>query len=363
MPREQAASDGQILLGGEALLALMRECFERVGVPEQDARAVADVLLDANLHGVASHGFQRVPIFMRRVHAGLSGGTERMRVVSEWGALCRIDAAHALGPAASVKAIDRALQLARELGVGVVAVGRSTHFGAAGYYVRRAAQAGMIGLATSNAFKRMAPHGAAEVFLGTNPIAVGVPLGRHDPFVLDMATSTAAQGRITRARQLGEQIPEGFALDPQGRPTTDPAAALAGSLLPLGGPKGSGLALAFSLLSIVLAGADADDQMASLYRSFDRPQNSGHVFVAIDAARLGNDTERAEQMVERLNALRPLDGEDGVEYPGQAGARLARARIRDGVPVDPSELRELARACSECGLDDLASRALELAGG
>jgi LDH2 family malate/lactate/ureidoglycolate dehydrogenase len=359
---EGASSETGHLVGFEALLSFTRACFERIGVPGEDAQAVADVLIDANLHGVPSHGFQRVPIFMRRVRAGLSGGTEHLSVLAESGALCRIDAGHALGPAASVKALDHAVVLARRFGIGLVAVGRSTHFGAAGYYARRAASAGIVSIVTSNAFKRMAPYGSAEVFLGTNPLAIGIPLSDHDPFVLYMATSIAAQGRITRAKQLGEQIPIGLALDPEGHPTSDPLAALAGSLLPVGGPKGSGLALALSLLAVALGEADPDDEMASLYRSFDRPQNTGHVFIAIDAARLGGPTEPVEGMIERLLALRPVDGADAVEYAGQAGARLARTRREHGVPIDPSELVEVLDTCTAFGLEDLAARARELVG-
>jgi LDH2 family malate/lactate/ureidoglycolate dehydrogenase len=202
----------------------------------------------------------------------------------------------------------------------------------------------------------MAPYGSAEVFLGTNPLAIGIPLVDHDPFVLDMATSIAAQGRITRARQLGEEIPSGQAIDPEGRPTTDPDQALAGSLLPVGGPKGSGLALAITLLSVLLAHADADDQMGSLYRSFDRPQNSGHVFITIDAGHLGAVGPALDEIVERLLALRPIDGAGPVEYPGQAGAQLARERTRDGIPIEPAELTELAETCSAFGLEELSRR-------
>jgi LDH2 family malate/lactate/ureidoglycolate dehydrogenase len=280
-------SDEAVLLPARELLSLTQACFEQVGVASRDAQAVAEVLIDANLHGVSSHGFQRVPIYMRRVLAGLAGGTEELAIVAESGAVCRMDARHALGPAAAIKALDHAVALAGDHGVGLVAMGQSTHFGAAGYYVRRAANAGCVAIVMTNATKRMAPYGAAEAFLGTNALAIGIPLERHDPFVLDMATSVGAQGKITQARQLGTDIPPGLALDAHGRPTTDAAAALAGSLLPVGGAKGSGLALAITLLTVTLAGADADDEMASLYNSFDRPQNTGHIFIGIDPARAG----------------------------------------------------------------------------
>ncbi len=343
-----------------ALLSLAQACFERLGISSEDARAVADVLIDANLHGVPSHGFQRVPIYMQRVRAGLSEGTERLSVVAEFGALCRIDAGHALGPAAAVKALDRGLALAQRSGVGLVAIGRSTHFGAAGYYARRAASAGFVSLVTTNATKRMAPYRSADAFLGTNALAIGIPLAKHDPFVLDMATSIGAQGKITRAKQLKQEIPVGLAIDRDGRPTTDPSEALAGSLLPVGGPKGSGLALAIGLLAVLLAHADCDDEMASLYNTFDRPQNTGHVFLLIDASRLGDVDDRLDQMIERLMALSPVAGSPPVEYPGQAAARLARVQWRDGIQVTRTELTHVAQACGACGLHDIEQRALAL---
>jgi LDH2 family malate/lactate/ureidoglycolate dehydrogenase len=357
------SNNADLVIEAEVLLSLTRACFERLAVPAADAQVVADVLIDANLHGVPSHGFQRVPIYMQRVRAGLAGGSERLTVVAESGALCRIDAGYALGPAASVKALDGAIELARTFGIGLVAVGRSTHFGAAGYYARRAAHAGFINITMTNAYKRMAPHGAADAFLGTNPLAIGIPLADRDPFVLDMAASVAAQGTITRAKQLGEQIPGGLAIDAHGLPTTDPSAALAGSLLPVGGPKGSGLALAISLLAVLLGGADYDHEMASLYNDLTRAQNTGHVFIAIDPSRLGDGAERTGAIFEQLAGLRPLTGVSAVRYPGQASASLARARRRDGVPIKRAELADVAQACHACGLIDIEARTSALLAG
>ena len=356
MPETQPAvsSDTQpVLVELGRLCALTRECFERLGVPPADAQAVADVLVDADLHDVPSHGVQRIPIYMRRVQAGLTAGSAAITTVAQSGAVCRMDAAFALGPAAGAKALDHAAALARQWGVGVVAVGRSTHFGAAGCYARRAAELGLISVVLTNASKRMAPYASAEAFLGTNAIAIGVPLEPRPPFVLDMATSVSAQGKITRAKSLGEPIPVGIALDPQGRPTDDPAAALAGSLLPLGGPKGSGLALAITLLTVLLAGADPDDQMASLYNDFTRPQNTGHLFIAIDPGSFDARAEGALELIDRLGLLRPIDAASPVEYPGQRAGELARERRRHGLPVSPVDLAAIARACAQAGLPDL----------
>jgi LDH2 family malate/lactate/ureidoglycolate dehydrogenase len=303
-----------------------------------------------------------MPTYLQRVHAGLAGGTEALSVVCEFGALCRIDAGHALGPAAAVKSLDHAMALARTHGISLVAVGGSTHFGYAGYYARRAARADMVCVVMTNSVKRMAPYGAAERFLGTNPLAIGVPLCEHDPFVLDMATSVEAGGKIIRAKELGQEIPLGIALDRDGLPTSDPARALEGSLLPIGGPKGSGLALAISLLAVLLGGADCDDQMASLHNDFDRPQSVGHVFIVADTAQLrtGQHIRRADEMVDRLLALTPAGASSEVRYPGQARAALARRHWTDGVPIELAELTLAAETCRACDLPDLADKLLQL---
>ena len=347
----------------EDLEALVASCLTGLEVPEPDARVVAEVLVDANLRGVDTHGIVRAPVYMRRVARGLTGGTERMRVVREDGPALRLDAAQALGPAAGVLGLDRAVALAGEHGVAVVAVGGSTHFGHAGFYARRAAERELVALVWTNAPKAMAAFGAAGPFLGTNPLAIGLPLGRHGAFVLDMATSVAARGRIIRARDAGRAIEPGLALDAEGEPTTDAEAALAGAMLPVGGPKGSGLALAIALLAGLLAGADFDDELADLYGEWERTQNVGHVFVVLDPWRLGGrdaGLERVAGLIDRLHALPPAVGHDGALFPGEPEAALAAERERDGVPVDPRELEAIAATADELGLDAVAARARAL---
>jgi LDH2 family malate/lactate/ureidoglycolate dehydrogenase len=359
-----ATRQSHVVLAHGRLRDMMRDCFAGVGLAPADADAVADVLADANLRGVDSHGVERAPIYLSRIRRGLVHGTAAATITVDSGVLCRMDAAHALGPAISVVAVDRAVAMAGRHGMGLVAVGRSTHFGAAGYYARRAAAQGMIAFVASNAAGTMAPHGGAERFLGANPLAFGVPLGRHGEFVLDMSTSVAARGRIRRAEALGEPLPPGFAIDADGDPTTDPLAALAGCVLPVGGPKGSGLALAITLMTGMLAGADFDDEMDSMYADFERPQNVGHLFWAIDPARLGDPAtarERVEALIDRLHAVRPASGVDEVIFAGERQARLARERLAHGIPVARIEVDRLAAAADECGLGELAAEIRSLA--
>ena len=353
------------LVSAPDLTALVRGCFTGAGLPGADAAAVAEVLVDANLRGTESHGIGRAPVYLRRLRAGLTRGTERLTVRQRSGPLCRLDAGHALGPAVGVRAVGLAAELAAEHGIGLVAVGRSTHFGAAGFYARQAARRGLVALVASNGPAHMAPHGAAEPFLGTNAFAIGAPLGRQGTFSLDMASSVAARGKVIRAHALGEAIPPGLAIDATGVPTTDAAAALAGAVLPLGGPKGSGLAFAICLLAGVLAGADFDDELEPMSGgAAERAQNVGQLFLLLDPWRLASPDEaaaRVEGLVDRLHGLTAADGFDEVLVAGERGDRLAAERRAHGIPVEEAELDALAGACEEGGMAALARRTRALA--
>jgi len=354
-----------VRLASAQLEDLLRACFSGVGLSSPDAAIVAEVLVDANLRGVHSHGVERVPIYLRRVHAGLAGGTERLSVVAESGAMVRLDAGRALGPAAAVRATDMAIELAGQHGIGMVAVGGSSHFGHAGFYARRAARRELIALVLSNAASSMAPHGAAEPFLGANPLAIGVPLGDRDEFVLDMSTSIIARGRIRRAQAAGQTLDPGVALDAEGRPTTDPVAALTGSVLPIAGPKGTGLAFALCLLAGTLAGADFDDEVESMYSGATgtAAPSIGHIMLTIDPWRLSDRTStrrRLEALVDRLHGLRPSDGADRVQYAGERAEETLQRSLREGIELRVGELEEVARACVDCGLAAQADRARRL---
>ena len=359
---------GKRLVTASELGGLVQACFARAGLTEDDAAAVAEVLVDANLRGTDSHGVGRVPVYLRRVHGGLARGADAMTSAVDDGALARLDAGHGLGPVVGVRAVDLAASLAGRHGIGAVAVGRSTHFGAAGFYARRAARRGLVALVASNGPANMAPHGAAEPFLGTNAIAVAGPLGSGDAvFSLDMSSSVEARGKIIRADKLGRPIAPGLAIDADGRPTTDAAAALAGAVLPLGGPKGSGLAFAVCVLAGVLGGADFDDELEPMTATRGggppRPQNVGHLFLALDPVRLASPDDAAARMdalVERLHALRPAEGFAEVLYPGERGDRLAAERRQRGIPVEEAELEAIATAAADCAMPDLAERARAL---
>ena len=261
-----------------------------------------------------------------------------------------------------MRAVELAADLTAEHGIGLVAVGRSTHFGAAGYYARLAAERGLVAIVASNGPAHMAPHGAAEPFLGTNAFAVGAPLGRHGTFSLDMASSVAARGKVLRAQALGEPIAPGLAIDAGGVPTTDAAAALAGAVLPLGGPKGSGLAFAVCLLAGVLAGADFDDELEPMSGggATPRPQNVGQLFLLLDPWRLASPEPRRPRASRRSSSActasaRPTATTRSCS-PASAATASPPSAARTASRCRRPSSNALAAACEEGGMAALARR-------
>ena len=237
------------------LLEYACRVLERLDVPPDDARDTATCLLKAELRGVDSHGLVRLPVYARRIQKGVVNARPDIRIASRTGATALLDGGNGLGPVVGSRAMDEALALAATYGTGFVGVRHSNHFGPAAYYVEKAIAAGCVGLAISNAPPNMAPFGGKTRFLGTNPLAIGIPAGRESPLIFDASTSVVARGKIIVAAQTGKAIPEGWAVDPEGHPTTDANLALAGAVLPFGGPKGSALSFIIDIACGVLTGA------------------------------------------------------------------------------------------------------------
>lgn len=320
-------------LAASDLRARLREALEREGVPAGDAALTAETLVDAELEGQTSQGLSRFPTMLRRLHDGGIAARPEMTVHGE-GAVRRLDAANGLGQVAGARALGLAIDLARTHGTGLVAVRASNHLGALDFHVRRAAGTGLIALAVSNTPPAMAPPGTGTRYLGTNPIAAAFPT-EGDPIVVDMGTSQAARGRVVEAREAGRSIPEGWAVDAHGRPTTDPAAALGGAMLPMGGDKGFALALLVEMLAAVLSGAAIGPQVGT---HLEAPTNFGHAFWVIDPDAAANGfAARAQGVVEDLHRL-------GARVPGERRRAERERREREGIEV-PDHLRhELERA-------------------
>jgi LDH2 family malate/lactate/ureidoglycolate dehydrogenase len=247
--------------------------------------------------------------------------------------------------------------MAREFGVGIVAARRSTHFGMAASYVLRAVDAGFVALVFSNASPAMPPWGGRSALLGTSPLCFGAPAGGHAPIILDMSPAVAARGKIRRAERRGQKIPLGYALDQDGRPTTDPTAALAGVVLPIGEHKGSGLSLFMDIFGGVIAGAAFAGGVGDQYKTFDRPQDVGHfflamrpdLFVAADEYRRRMDT-----LVERVRACPRADGFDEILLPGEPELRHEAERLRHGIPYGTTEVAALQAEAAKAGVAPLA---------
>jgi len=320
-------------LSGRVVAALLRS-----SVPEEDARTVAACLLAAELEGQTSHGLVRLPLVVRRLRSGLINARPRMRVHGTQPAAAVLDADNALGPVAGARAVDLAVERARSCGVGVVAVRHSNHLGSLGFYLHRFLVQGMAGLCFSNTPPAMAPPGTGTPLVGTNPIAAGFP-GRDGPVLVDMATSQVARGRILAARRAGRPIPEGWAIDVMGLPTTDPEAAIRGSLVPLGGDKGFALALLVELLSGVLAGAGVGPDVSGTFEDSDRESDVGHSFWALDPGAFGDGfAGRVERLAAGIHEL-------GGRLPGERRHAERERRQADGVELPGplvAELRELA---------------------
>lgn len=307
-------------------------------MPPEDASLVADSVVLAELRGVRSHGVIRLPVYVERIQRGVLNPRAELRIVRESRATATFDACDGHGIPVGVRAMDRCIEKAREHGIGAVAVRRSSHFGMAWYFARRAVEQGMIGVALSNADAFVAPWGAAQRYLGTNPLAIGIPAGDEPPIALDMATSAAAHGRILLARQRNQPIPLGWALDKEGNPTTDPAAALEGALLPFGEAKGSGIALLIDLICGPLAGALTGPFIAPLYTGLDRPQGLGNFFLAIDVAAFADPAEfkrRVDESIRAIRALPPARGFERVYLPGEPEWLNEQHNRAHGIQLDP----------------------------
>ena len=336
-------SDSQTSVAYDELLALVTDIFAGCGVPEADARHVAECLIDADLRGVPSHGVNRVPIYTKRLRAGLVIAHPAMTVQEASPVAARVDGDNGLGFLVGRRAMDEAVTRARTFGVGLVWAFHSNHFGMATSYLLQAVGEGMAAMVMTNASKAMPIWGSREPFLGTSPFALAAPGGRT-PLVLDMATSVAARGKIRRAAQDKGQIPAGWALDAEGRPTTDAEAAYNGILLPVGGPKGSGLSLMMEAMAGVMSGANFGGEVGNQYFDFDAPQNVGHLFMAMRPNLFMPQAEyeaRLDVLVDRAKATPLAAGFDEILMPGERETRLVVERKAKGVPVPKADLEML----------------------
>jgi ureidoglycolate dehydrogenase (NAD+) len=332
-----------------ALRAFCTQALERAGTRPADAAVIADALIAADLRGVHSHGALRVGIYVDRLRAGSINPKAELAVVRDTGAVVVADAQAGPGIAMAVRAMDLAIARARMHGIAAVSVRNSNHCGMLAYFAMRALPAGAVGIAATNGDSLVAPWGARARFLGTNPFAVAVPARDEPPVVVDMATSVVAHARIKSAFDRGESIPAGWAVDSAGRPTSDPALALAGALLPFGAFKGSGISILIDLLAGILPGGRSGPEIVPLYQRLNEPQGVGHLFMAMQIAAFDSleaFTRRVDETVRRIRALPPAEGAPRAFLPGEPEHLREREHREQGIPLPSDAVAELARAAA-----------------
>jgi len=310
-----------------------------LGLAAGDAAAVARILVMGDLFGHSTHGVLRLESYGQRIDAGAIRADAQPAVEAVAPAVARVDGNGAIGPLVGMHALEAAMERARGSGIGLALVRRGNHFGAIAPYCWLAAQEGFATLIGSNASTTIAPTGGRGERLGNNPLGIGVPRPGGDPVILDMAMSVVARGRIRAAAKKGAAIPATWATDREGRPTTDPAAALEGFLLPFGGYKGYGLALMVDLIAGVLSGAAYLTHVKSWLDHPAEPGNLGHFFIAVDTRRLGSPewlAQRVGDFASIVHGTPRADAAVAVRLPGEIEMEnLARHR-RDGIEIDPA---------------------------
>lgn len=339
--RDDAAS---IRLPGTELEDVASELFERRGVPPDDARLVARHLVRADARGVGSHGLLRLDFYLPKLDAGTLDPAGRLALEHDAGAVSRFSGNNGMGQVIATRAMLHVIERARRHGLAAALVRRSNHFGIAQLYTLLAAEQGLVGAALTNASPAMAPTGGAEKLIGNNPWSVAAPSAGGVPVVVDMANTVVARGKILAAQADGRPIPEGWALDGDGRPTTDATAALAGVVLPLGGYKGYALSLAVDLLTGVLGGGGWLDDVG--YPGVaERVGNVSHLFVALDPGRLALDDypARVRDAVARIKRVRRAAGVEEIFLPGELEHRRELTSRERGVPLSRNVLAMVER--------------------
>ncbi|HQU68925.1 MAG TPA: Ldh family oxidoreductase [Albidovulum sp.] len=344
----------------EALTDYATAMFLSAGMSREDAALIAGDLVKANLRGVDSHGVSRIPMYLERLRRGLVNPRPEVKVTKVAGAVAAVDGDNGMGFIPSHIAMNAACDIAGEMGIGLAGVHRSTHFGMGACYALRAIERGYISLIFTNSSPAIAMWGGRTSFLGASPIAAGIPGGKHPPYVMDMAMTVIARGKIRLAAMKGDAIPEGLALDVDGNPTTDAAKAFEGVCLPFGGVKGSVLGTLMDLLSGVLTGANFGGDVKSLYFDHSEPQNVGHLFFAIRPdlfLSMDDFGARMDEFYARIKALPRAAGVDEIMLPGEPEQRREDQRRRDGIPVTANVIADLTAEGKAAGVTFPAGKA------
>jgi len=333
------------------LIDFIARALAAAGIPAEDSRQVAALMAEADARGIDAHGVFRVPQYVKQIQSGAVNPRPNIQIVSDRAGAALVDGDNALGHLVMKRATELAVEKARQCGVAWVGTRRSNHAGPAQLYPRMAAAQDMIGMyiCVGNV-NLLPPWGGTEVLLSTNPVAIAAPGLKRPPIVLDMATTNTAFGKIRLKAQRNEPMPEGWMIDRQGKPLTDPKRASEGFLLPIGGPKGYGLALMIGLLAGTLNGAAFGRDVVDYTVDSKTASNTGQSIVAVDIAAFADVQtfkQRVDEVWDVMKSSPTLPEVDEVRLPGERSEQIHRERMAQGVPLS-ADLRKV--------LDELAGR-------
>lgn len=320
----------------------------KAGFNLKDAEIISDTLIFAELRNVKSHGIVRLPTYIERMEKGLINQNAQMNFLrNKAAAVTMLDANNGMGQVAGYKAMKEAMSIAKVYGIGMVAVKNSNHFGVASYYSMMALEDNMIGLVMSNSSPAIAPFGTKTPLLGTNPLTVAVPAKNGKPVVLDMSMSTVARGKIRMCALQNKEMPMDWGLDADGNPTSDPNEALKGSLVPIGGVKGSGLSLIVDLLTGILTNTAMTGEVKTVI-DMSGPSKTSHVFLAINIESFIDPDLYKSNVDEVINKIKnlPPKGDNEIFMAGEIEQNLMDKRKSEGIPVD-MEVIELLNKLAE----------------
>lgn len=323
-----------------SLTQLSVDAFCRAGLSSEHARLTARILVEAEAMGLSTHGVVRIPVYIDRIRLGGVDAKATPEIDKRTPSLAMVDGNNGLGTVVGAKALAAGLEMAADNGIAYVGCRHSNHLGALAPYGLQACEGGYLLIAGTNASTTMAPWGGRETRIGNNPLCIAAPCPGELHFILDMAMSVAARGKVRAARDAGKSIPEGWAADASGLPTIDPNEALAGFLLPFGGYKGSGLSMAMDILCGALTGANFMTEVSSWSERPDAPSGVGHFFLLLDPDRLlGRDAFAAamDRLKHIVLSTPPANSANPVMLPGQREQERRRAALEEGVSV-PSHL-------------------------
>ncbi len=339
---------GDVRVSAEELLAFMQRIFEALEVPPDDARKVAEGLTWANLRGIDSHGLIRVPSYVARLDQGLVNPRPQMKIVKDLPAVMVIDADHGHGQVAMTFGMEKAMEKARTAGIGWVLVWQTKHTGAVGWYTRRAAEAGFAGIYIGTSQPNMAYYGSRVGGVSTSPICISVPRAGGRTITVDISTAEAGVGKLMQHKATNTPLGEGWALDAEGNPTTDPQKAELP--LPLGGPKGAGLSLIFECITSLMMGPSF---IRRWVEGEYRQHQQSAIVAAIDISAftdVESYREEAEKLALAIKALPKANGVDEILIPGERSDAIYERRIQEGIPVPAKTWNNVAKVAERLGV-------------